>query len=70
MAWQVDLLFCGVVMESYWYSDERQLLAIQSQGTQSLMARRVASAKIAATPMISKAPPRPAASTRDSRHPL
>jgi hypothetical protein len=44
-------MHCGIVIESYWFSDDRRLLCIQTQGVQSLISRRVESAKIAATPM-------------------
>jgi hypothetical protein len=32
LAWRVDLMHCGVVIESYWFSDMRRLLCIESGG--------------------------------------
>ena len=49
--WRIDLMYCGIVVESYWFSDQRRLICIQTQGVQSLISRRVESAKTAATPM-------------------
>ena len=49
--WRVDLMLCGVVIESYWFSDQRRLLCVQTQGPQSIVARRVDNAKTAALPL-------------------
>jgi hypothetical protein len=51
VAWRVDLLHCGMVIESYWFTDQRRVLCVQTQGPQSLVARRVESAEIAAKPL-------------------
>jgi hypothetical protein len=50
-AWRVDLMLCGVVIESYWFSDQRRLLCVQTPGPQSIIARRVDNAKTAALPL-------------------
>jgi hypothetical protein len=42
-AWKVDLLHCGMVIESYWFSDQRRLLAIRGEGPEPVVSRRVAS---------------------------
>jgi hypothetical protein len=49
--WRVDLMLCGVVIESYWFSDQRRLLCVQTPGPQSIIARRIASARTAALPL-------------------
>ncbi len=41
-AWRVDLLHCGTVIESYWFSDQRRLLCIQSDAAEPVISRRVA----------------------------
>ncbi|MCL2640518.1 MAG: PDZ domain-containing protein [Phycisphaerales bacterium] len=41
-AWRVDLLHCGVVIESYWLSDDRRLLRSDSLGAATIVSRRVA----------------------------
>jgi hypothetical protein len=48
--WRVNLMHCGVVVESYWFDDMRRLLCVQTQGPQSVVARRVASVNMATTP--------------------
>ena len=49
--WRVDLMHCGVIVESYWYTDQRRVLCVETQGPQSLIARRAESAEIAAKPL-------------------
>jgi hypothetical protein len=59
-AWRVDLMLCGVVLESYWFSDQRRLLCVQTLGPQAIIARRVDNARTAAMPLERKpAPPGP-----------
>jgi len=41
-AWRVDLLHCGAVIESHWFSDDRRLLRADSLGSAALVSRRVA----------------------------
>ncbi|MCL2646219.1 MAG: PDZ domain-containing protein, partial [Phycisphaerales bacterium] len=41
-AWRVDLLHCGAVIESDWFSDDRRLLRVDSFGGTTLVSRRVA----------------------------
>jgi hypothetical protein len=55
--WRVDLMHCGVIVESYWCTDQRRVLCVQTQGPQSLIARRVESAEIAAKPLERTAAP-------------
>jgi hypothetical protein len=31
-AWRIDLMHFGMVLESYWFSDQRRLLAIAGEG--------------------------------------
>ena len=49
--WRVDLMHCGVIIESYWFTDQRRVLCVQTQGPASLIARRAESAQMAATPL-------------------
>jgi hypothetical protein len=58
IGWRVDLMLCGVVLESYWFSDRRGLLCVETFGPQSIVVRRVDNAKTAATPLERKLPPR------------
>jgi hypothetical protein len=46
----VDLMHCGVVVESYWFDDQRRLLGVQTHGPQSVMARRVENVNQATSP--------------------
>jgi hypothetical protein len=41
-AWRVDLMHCGTIVESYWFSDQRRLLRVDTFSGTSLIARRVA----------------------------
>ncbi len=41
--WRVDLQHCGVVVESYWFSDDRKLVRSEVAGGTPLVSRRVAS---------------------------
>ena len=52
-AWRVDLLHCGVTIETFWFDDRRQLVQFDSP-TAGLIARRVATAEEAATPAVQK----------------
>jgi len=56
-AWRVDLVHMGVTIESYWFSDDRQLLSIQSQGVQSNISRRSANLAAASLPLAPKTQP-------------
>jgi hypothetical protein len=40
-AWRVDLFHCGVIIESYWFSDQRRLLRIDSLSGTPIVSRRV-----------------------------
>ena len=55
-AWRVDLMHCGVVVESYWFSDARRVLAMESTGPQRVISRRVANAHDAQLPLESRPP--------------
>lgn len=57
--WRVDLMHVGVVIESYWFSDQCRLLYVETQGAQQVIARRVDSAKTASLPQ-DRRPARPA----------
>jgi hypothetical protein len=57
-AWRVDLMLCGVVIESYWFNDQRRLLCVQTSGPQSIVARRVDNAQTAALPLQRKPAPK------------
>jgi hypothetical protein len=68
--WRVDLVHLGVIIESYWFSDDRQLLCIQSQGVQSNVSYRAASLRAASLPAVprtqpaTRAAPAPSGATR------
>ena len=49
-AWRVDLMHCGTVIESYWFSDDRRLLCIQEQAHAPVISHRVASEAAATAP--------------------
>jgi len=49
-AWEVDLVFCGMLVESYWFSDECRLLAVRTEAAEPVISRRVGSAAMAAAP--------------------
>lgn len=50
-AWQVDLLHVGLLVETYWFSDQSSLLCMQSHGAQSVISRRTATLADASLPM-------------------
>ena len=52
-AWRVDLLHCGVVIQTFWFDNQRQLLQLDSP-TAGLIARRVATQEEATAPAIPK----------------
>ncbi len=60
-AWRVDLVHLGVVIESYWFSEQRSLLLIEAQGANAVVSRRTVSLDQASLPMERKAASRPAA---------
>jgi hypothetical protein len=41
--WRVDLQHCGVIVESYWFSDDRKLVRSEVAGGTPLTSRRVVS---------------------------
>jgi len=52
-AWRVDLLHCGVIIQTFWIDDRRQLVELDSP-TAGLTSRRVATEEEAATPAARK----------------
>ncbi|MGN6369267.1 MAG: PDZ domain-containing protein [Phycisphaerae bacterium] len=52
-AWQVDLLHCGVIVQTYWFDDHRLLLELDAP-LAGLTSRRVLSQKDATTPAAPK----------------
>jgi hypothetical protein len=39
-AWRVDLMHCGTVIESYWFTDARRLAFIRAEGPPPILSRR------------------------------
>ena len=50
-------MHCGIVIESYWFTDQRRLLCVETLGPQSVIARRAENAKSAALPQEKKQNP-------------
>jgi hypothetical protein len=57
LGWRVELLHCGVIVDTYSFNDQRRLLQIDTPAGTTTIARRVASQEEASTP----AAPAPAA---------
>ena len=58
-AWKVDLLHCGVTVQTYWFDDKRLLLEIDTP-TAGLTSRRALSQQDATTPATPKPTTQPA----------
>ncbi len=58
-AWRIDLLHCGVIVESYYLNDQRRLLQIDTPGATPETTRRAANEQEAAQPAIPKTQPAP-----------
>jgi len=54
LPWRVDVMHTGVVVESYWFTDQRRLICVQTQGPQSIVTRRPDSVKAASSPQEKK----------------
>jgi len=48
-AWRVDLMHCGMVLESYWFTDACALVCTQAEGVRPVISRRVATIEEAGT---------------------
>jgi hypothetical protein len=57
--WRVDLMYFGVAVESYWYSDSYRLLCVQSNAGRAEVSRRVQNPADAEVPAERKAATRP-----------
>jgi hypothetical protein len=56
-AWRIDLMHCGSVLETYWLSDQRLLLRIDTFTGTTLLTRRVANENEARVPAVERHPP-------------
>jgi len=52
--WRVDLLHCGVTIETYWFTDQRKLIEIDSISGTTLTTRHVGSLDEASLPVTPK----------------
>ena len=52
--WRVDLLHCGVIVETYRFTEHRRLVQIDSPAGTPLITRRVNSQEEASRPMTEK----------------
>jgi hypothetical protein len=63
LAWRVELMHCGVIVDTYWFSDQRRLLQVDSPSGTTTIARRVGSQAEASVPAV----PATAPATRAGR---
>jgi hypothetical protein len=53
-AWKVDLMHCGIVVESYWLNDQRRLIRTDIISGTSLTSQRVPTETEARVPVYQK----------------
>jgi hypothetical protein len=52
LAWRVELIHCGVIVDTYWFNDQRRLLQVDSPSGTITIARRVGSLADASVPAV------------------
>jgi hypothetical protein len=52
--WRVDLLHCGVIVESYWFNDQHQLVRADIAGGTPMLSRRTPTEEAARAPAAKK----------------
>jgi len=56
-------MFTGLLIESYWFNDQRRLVAIESEGSPTIVLRRTAPQGEEASPSAPGKPPAAATAT-------